>query len=97
MTRYDPNVPVRTRSLTTERDTAPHLSPAALSPRQLACLHRVAAGESSSEIARTFGLSVRTVDQYVAEACARLGVRKRTSAVAKALGLGLLQLAAAER
>lgn len=61
-----------------------------LSPRQIECLRLAAAGQTSSEIAVTLGLSPRTVDQYVGEACARLQVRSRTQAVAKAVTLGLL-------
>jgi len=61
-----------------------------LSPRQIECLRLAAAGHTSSEIAARLGLSFRTVDQYVSEACARLKVRNRTQAVAKAVKLGLL-------
>lgn len=59
-----------------------------LSPRQLLCLERVAWGDTSHEIAADLGLSVRTVDQHVADACERLGVRKRASAVAIAMQRG---------
>jgi DNA-binding CsgD family transcriptional regulator len=61
-----------------------------LSPRQVECLRLAAAGKTSVEIAATLGLSSRTVDQYVGEACERLKVRNRTQAVAKAVELGLL-------
>lgn len=61
-----------------------------LSPRQIECLRLAAAGQTSLQIAVTLGLSSRTVDQYVGEACARLKVRNRTHAVAKAVTLGLL-------
>ena len=61
-----------------------------LSPRQLECLRLAAAGKTSSEIASALGISARTVDQYVGEACERLNVRNRVQAVAKALTLGLL-------
>lgn len=66
-------------------DAAPSLS-----PRQIECLRLAAAGKTSVEIAATLGLSSRTVDQYVGEACERLKVRNRTQAVAKASELGLL-------
>ena len=56
-----------------------------LTPRQLECLTRIAAGETSAEIAVALGLSKRTVDHYVTHACARLGVRKRAQAVAKVI------------
>ncbi|WP_374344923.1 helix-turn-helix transcriptional regulator [Phenylobacterium sp.] len=60
-----------------------------LSPRQIECLRLAAAGKTSIEIAATLGLSSRTVDQYVGEACERLKVRNRVQAVAKAVQLGL--------
>lgn len=63
---------------------------ARLSPRQLECLRLAAEGRTSVEIANILGLSSRTVDQYVAEACERLNVRNRIQAVAKALSLGLI-------
>jgi DNA-binding CsgD family transcriptional regulator len=61
-----------------------------LSPRQIECLRLAAAGKTSAEIAAALGISSRTVDQYVGEACERLNVRNRIQAVAKALTLGLL-------
>ena len=61
-----------------------------LSPRQIECLRLAATGKTSSEIAIVLGISSRTVDQYVGEACERLKVRNRIQAVAKALTLGLL-------
>jgi DNA-binding CsgD family transcriptional regulator len=61
-----------------------------LTPRQLECLSRIAGGETSAEIGAALGLSKRTIDHYVLHACARLGVRNRTQAVAKAIGEGLI-------
>nr|WP_272886925.1 helix-turn-helix transcriptional regulator [Phenylobacterium aquaticum] len=61
-----------------------------MSPRQIECLRLAASGRTSVEIAAALGLSSRTVDQYVGEACERLKVRNRVQAVAKALELGLL-------
>jgi DNA-binding CsgD family transcriptional regulator len=61
-----------------------------LTPRQLECLSRIASGETSAEIGAALGLSKRTVDHYVVHACARLGVRNRAQAVAKAIGDGLI-------
>ena len=37
-------------------------------------------------------MSSRTVNQRMSEACGRLGVRNRTQAVAKLVGLGLLNV-----
>ncbi len=62
----------------------------ALSARQLECLRRIAAGETSAMIALDLGLSTRTVDHYVGHACARLGARSRAQAVAAAIKMGLL-------
>ena len=61
-----------------------------LSPRQLACLKLVAAGKTTLEIAAELGISNRTVEQYVADACTRLGVRTRIEAVVKTVRLGLI-------
>lgn len=64
--------------------------PSPLTPRQLECLSRIASGKTSAEIGEALGLSKRTVDHYVLNACTRLGVRNRTQAVAKAIGEGLI-------
>jgi DNA-binding CsgD family transcriptional regulator len=61
-----------------------------LSPRQVDCLRLAARGQTSVEIAETLGISPRTVDQYIGQACERLKVRNRTQAVAKAIALGLI-------
>lgn len=61
-----------------------------LSPRQRECLLRISAGETSADIARALGLSVRTVDHYVGAACVRLEVRSRAQAVARAMRLKLI-------
>lgn len=62
-----------------------------LSPRQIDCLRLAAMGRTSVEIAVALGISARTVDQYVGEACQRLGVRNRVQAVVEATARGLLQ------
>jgi LuxR family quorum-sensing system transcriptional regulator CciR len=61
-----------------------------LSERQLECLKLTASGRSSPEIARALGISPRTVDQYITDACRRLGVRTRVQAVVVALKAGIL-------
>ncbi|WP_374660646.1 LuxR C-terminal-related transcriptional regulator [Phenylobacterium sp.] len=61
-----------------------------LSPRQAACLELVCEGRTSAQIANALGLSARTVDQYVAQSCAKLKARNRAHAAAKALRLNLL-------
>jgi len=60
-----------------------------LSDRQKECLSRIASGQTSSEIAKAIGLSPRTVDHYVADACRKLGVRRRVQAIVKATALDL--------
>lgn len=61
-----------------------------LSTRQIDCLKLVAEGLSSQEIARKLSLSPRTVDDYIASGCARLGVRTRVQAVVIAVRLGFI-------
>lgn len=65
--------------------------PKPLSARQVACLELAAEGLTSAEIANVIGISVRTVDQYIGDACNRLSVRNRVHAVAKAIRLGLIR------
>jgi DNA-binding CsgD family transcriptional regulator len=61
--------------------------PALESPtaRHLECLRWAAAGKSSADIGAIVGLSPRTVDDHLAAACRRLGVRTRVQAVVLAL------------
>jgi DNA-binding CsgD family transcriptional regulator len=61
-----------------------------LTARQIECLQRIAAGETSAEIAAELGLSKRTVDHYVGSACDRLGVRTRAQAVAIAIHTNII-------
>jgi LuxR family quorum sensing-dependent transcriptional regulator len=63
-----------------------------LSGRQVECLKWVRAGKSSSDIGDILNLSHRTVDEHIATACARLGVRTRVQAVAEAAITGALDL-----
>jgi DNA-binding CsgD family transcriptional regulator len=63
---------------------------ARLSARQIECLTRIAAGETSAEIALALGVSRRTVDEYVGAACARLGVRSRSQAVAVCISQNII-------
>lgn len=61
-----------------------------LTPRQVAVLMHVAAGKTDKQIARTLGLSPRTVEMHVAGALKALGCATRAEAVAKASHGGLL-------
>jgi DNA-binding CsgD family transcriptional regulator len=59
---------------------------ASVSARQRECLARIAARQTSADIAAAVGLSVLTVDHYRGDACAKLGARSRAQAVATAIG-----------
>lgn len=59
-------------------------APVRLTSRQMECLKWVRHGKSSTDIGGITGLSARTVDHYIAEACQRLGVRTRLQAVVEA-------------
>ena len=70
---------------------APPMRPRTLlTARQLDCLRWVRAGKSGADIADILGISVHTVHEHVAQACARLGVRTRVQAVVVAMSLGLI-------
>jgi DNA-binding CsgD family transcriptional regulator len=61
-----------------------------LSRRQSECLYWVQEGKSAADIGLILGLSPRTVEEYLAKACDKLGVRTRVQAVVRAYRLGLL-------
>jgi DNA-binding CsgD family transcriptional regulator len=61
-----------------------------LAPRERDCLAGVARGASSKQIARLLGLSMNTVNAYLASAKRKLKVSSRSEAVATAFHLGLL-------
>lgn len=65
-------------------------APAALTPRQLAVLQRVALGQTDKQIARELELSPRTVEMHVAGAMRALAGKTRAEAVGRAVELGLL-------
>jgi DNA-binding CsgD family transcriptional regulator len=67
-------------------------TPIHLTGRQLECLKWVRDGKSSTDIGEILGLSSRTVDEYLAHACTRLGVKSRFQAVTEAYLHGLLEL-----
>ncbi|HEX8442306.1 MAG TPA: autoinducer binding domain-containing protein [Allosphingosinicella sp.] len=62
----------------------------ALSARQRECLAWVRQGKSSGVIADILGLSSDTVEEHIAAACAKLGVRTRVQAAVEACMLGLI-------
>jgi DNA-binding CsgD family transcriptional regulator len=61
-----------------------------LAPQERACLAGVARGGSSKQIARALGLSLHTVNAYLASARRKLKAASRSEAVAMALSAGLI-------
>lgn len=61
-----------------------------LSPRELMVLEALAAGQSNKEIARTLSVSPNTVKTHIANLFAKLEVRRRTEAIARARALGIM-------
>jgi LuxR family quorum-sensing system transcriptional regulator CciR len=74
-----------TMRLTAASTTVPRLS-----GRQRECLAWVRQGKSSSVIAEILGLSIQTVDEHLAEACRKFGVRTRVQAAVEASLAGLI-------
>jgi len=62
-----------------------------LSRRELECLHWSALGKTSWETAIILGLSERTVNFHVRNACHKLRVHSRRAAIALALGCGMIK------
>jgi DNA-binding CsgD family transcriptional regulator len=62
-----------------------------LSGRQRECLAWVRQGKSSSAIGEILNISPLTVDEHIAEACTRLGVRTRVQAAIEAVLLGVIE------
>ena len=69
---------------------APQTARALLSPRQRDCLAWVRHGKSSTDIAELIGISPQTVEEHVAQACRKLGVRTRVQAAVEASLLGII-------
>jgi DNA-binding CsgD family transcriptional regulator len=72
-----------------ERNAAA-LAALGLTGQEVKVLERVAAGQSTKEIARTLGLSPNTVKTHLANLFAKLEVSRRTQAVMKARELRLI-------
>ncbi len=62
-----------------------HVDRLVLTERQRQCLQWVREGKSSTDIADILGISSGVVDEHLAGACRRLGVRTRTQAVIEAM------------
>lgn len=65
-----------------------------LSDREETCLHWAAAGKTSWETAIILGISERTINFHLQNACRKLSARNRRAAVAMALTKGLLNTTA---
>jgi DNA-binding CsgD family transcriptional regulator len=63
-----------------------------LTARQRECLQWVRAGKSSWEIGEILGISERTVNFHIEDACRRLNVHTRQQAVIEAVIRGLIAL-----
>lgn len=61
-----------------------------LSPRQVECLSWAEEGKSARDTGQILGISQRTVEKHLEQACELLGVRTRIQAVVRARQLGLL-------
>ena len=63
-----------------------------LTERELTCLHWAAVGKTSWEMGAILGLSERTINFHVQNACQKLGVHSRQAAITLALQAGLLSV-----
>ena len=61
-----------------------------LTPREKHCLHWVAQGKSSWEIATILGVAESTINFHVANICRKLGVTRRQAAITVATQIGYL-------
>ena len=64
--------------------------PAALSRREIECLHWAAAGKTTTEMAKILDLSEYTVNHYLSRATRKLDSVNRVQTVAKAIRAGLI-------
>jgi DNA-binding NarL/FixJ family response regulator len=65
---------------------------ASLTPREHEILAMVSTGSTMQQVARSLGISPRTVETHVAKLYRKLGVRTRVQAVARAAQLGLIDV-----
>ena len=66
------------------------------SPREFEVLTLAADGLSSPAIGMQLGISSKTVDTHVERACRKLGAKNRTTAVVRAIELGLITVGVGE-
>jgi DNA-binding NarL/FixJ family response regulator len=65
-----------------------------LTPREFEVTSLAARGLASTEIGMQLGISSKTVDTYAERACRKLGAKNRTTAVVRAIELGLISVGA---
>ena len=75
----------------TPTESGPQASAEALSTRELAVLQLIAQGCSNQEISDRLFISLHTVKTHARHINSKLGVERRTQAVARAKALGLLK------
>jgi len=61
-----------------------------LTPRELTCLHWAALGKTSWEMGVILGLTERTINFHIHNACRKLQVHSRQAAITAVLQAGLL-------
>lgn len=64
-----------------------------LALRELQCVLGIAAGQTSKELAREFGIEAESVKKRVLSASTKLGVLRRAQLVAVAISKGIITLA----
>ena len=62
-----------------------------LTPRESSVLELLSEGQSNKDVARALGIAPETVKSHVKSIFEKLGVERRTQAVSRARGLGLIK------
>jgi DNA-binding CsgD family transcriptional regulator len=82
------------RSVPRGRRRSTRANPAGLTEREVQVLHLIADGLPDADIACRLYLSRKTVQHHVSSVLSKLGVRRRSEAIAQALRRGLVAIAA---
>lgn len=86
------DVEVLPPGVTDDRAGTPAAHSYGLTTREVEVLRAFANGSSTTEVAREFFVSPKTVKNHLAHAYAKLGVASRTQAVAKAVKMGIVTI-----